>query len=57
MPKKGAARQPDLFLIDTLSGPRFDKCERTDVVRQLQMLLRESVTARATEVSDDADNT
>lgn len=56
MPKTGAAIQPDLFLTNTLSGPRLAEADRLDVVRQLQTLLQEALTAQATEARDDADN-
>jgi len=56
MPKKGAVIQPDLFLTNTLSGPRLAEADRIDVVRQLQTLLQEVLAAQATEARDDADN-
>jgi len=56
MPKKGTAIQPDLFLTNTVSGPRLAEADRLDVVRKLQTLLQEVLTAQATEARDDADN-
>lgn len=56
VPQKGAAIQPDLFRTNTLSGPRLAEADRLDVVRQLQTLLQEVLTAQAMEASNDADN-
>ena len=54
--QKVAAIQPDLFRTNTLSGPRLAEADRLDVVRQLQTLLQEVLTAQAMEASNDADN-
>jgi hypothetical protein len=57
MPTTGAVIQPDLFLTNTLSGPRLAEADRLDLVRQLQTLLQEVLTAQATEEAwDGADN-
>lgn len=56
MLQKGPAIQLNLFLINTLNGPRLEESDRLDVVRQLQTLLQEVLTAQVMEANDDADN-